>query len=346
MADRVNAPGFAGAASPQGADALLRVEDLTVRFPTERGWVTVVEGVSFEVSSGERVALIGESGCGKSITAQAVLGLTGFSGGQIERGSIHFDGQDVLTLRPSELRRLRAQSVAMVFQEPMACLDPAFTVGQQIGEVLRRHRGLSRPESRAESIKLLERVGVPDPHRRVDDYPHTLSGGMRQRALIAQALSCRPRLLIADEPTTALDVTVQAQVLELLADLQSDLGMAVLFVTHDLGVVAESCDRVLVMYAGQIVEQGDAARVFSRPRHPYTAALLACLPEVRASQPLRPLPGSVPSPHSLPAGCRFEPRCDHAAEVCTHPQTLVATGVGAAARCARTPDLRLEGAGP
>ena len=334
------------AALPAQARPLLSVESLTVGFPTERGWATVVEDVSFEVAAGERVALIGESGCGKSVTAQAILGLTGYSGGRVEGGSIRFDNRDVLAMGAGEMRSLRAESIAMIFQEPMSCLDPAYTVGQQIGEVLRRHRGLSRPAARAEAIELLDRVGVPDARRRVDDYPHTLSGGMRQRALIAQALSCRPRLLIADEPTTALDATVQAQVLELLAGLQSELSMAVLFVTHDLGVVAEFCDRVLVMYAGQIVEQGDAALLFRRPWHPYTSALLGCLPGARSAGSLQPLPGAVPSPHSVSAGCRFAPRCSHAASPCADPQEMAPVHAGAVARCVRAPELHLEGVEP
>ena len=322
---------------------LLRVEDLTIEFPTERGWVPVVDRVSFDVLEDEVVALIGESGCGKSVTSQAILGLTGHAGGRVVGGRVVFDGNDVLTMNRSQIRQLRAASIAMVFQEPMSCLDPAFTIGQQITGVLRRHRGLSRKQARNEAIELLDRVGIPDATHRFDEYPHTLSGGMRQRALIAQALSCGPRLLIADEPTTALDVTVQAQVLDLLAELRSDFGMSVLFVTHDLGVIAEISHRVLVMYAGQVVEEGSSMTIFTHPQHPYTSALLGCLPEVRPAEPLTALPGSVPPPHASPAGCRFEPRCDHATADCAAPQEIVAIDDARRARCVRASALDLPG---
>jgi len=325
---------------------LLRVEDLAIEFITEHGWLNVVDGVSFEVGHRETVGLIGESGCGKSVTAMAIMGLIGAPSGRISRGRITLGDSQLIGLSERELSDIRGNRVAMVFQEPMTAIDPAFTIGQQMCEVLRRHLGLTKKQARAAAIALLDRVDIPDPHRRIDDYPHQLSGGMRQRVLIAMALSCEPDLLIADEPTTALDVTVQAQVLDLLSGLQEEFGMAVLLVTHDLGVVAETCDRVIVMYAGEVVEEARSGELFPRPNHPYTAAMLACLPGLRPDEPLNPIPGIVPPRHALPDGCLFGPRCEHALDICraSHP-ALVETGSDRTVRCLRFGDLELPGVG-
>ena len=327
------------------ADPVLLVEDLAVEFITEHGWLSVVDGVSLEVGRGETVGLIGESGCGKSVTALAVLGLIPHRTGRVSRGSIRLEGRDLLALDERELREIRGRRVAMVFQEPMTSIDPAFTVGKQMVEVLRRHLAMSKAQARQRSIELLDRVGITDPHRRIDSFPHELSGGMRQRVLIAMALSCEPDLLIADEPTTALDVTVQAQVLDLLAGLQAEMGMAVLLVTHDLGVVSETCERVIVMYAGEVVETASTDDLFRQPRHPYTAAMLGSLPGLHPNEPLDPIPGIVPPRHALPPGCWYEPRCEHANELCEsgHP-VLVHVGERSA-RCVRTEELRLRGVG-
>jgi len=325
---------------------VLRVDGLSVEFVTELGWLRVVDNVSFDVRERETLGLIGESGCGKSVTSQAIMGLITNPPGRIACGSITLDGRELLSLGEHEMRDVRGRDLAMVFQEPMTSINPAFTIGQQIDEILRRHLGLSRRAARQRSIDLLDRVGIPAPARRVDDYPHQLSGGMRQRALIAMALACGPRLLIADEPTTALDVTVQAQVLELLSSLQSEFGMSVLLVTHDLGVVAETCDRVVVMYAGEVIETSNAMSLFARPRHPYTAALLECLPGLRPDLPLRPIPGLVPARHELPAGCLFHPRCRHATEQCAAVRPdLTDAGPGRRVRCIRADELELEGVG-
>jgi len=326
-------------------EPMLRVEDLAIEFLTEHGWLGVVDGVSFEIGRRETVGLIGESGCGKTVSALAIMGLVDAPAGRVSRGRILFEGEDLLQLAERELCRVRGRRIAMVFQEPMTSIDPAFTVGQQISEVVRHHLHVSRREARERTIDLLERVGISDPHRRVDDYPHHLSGGMRQRVLIAMALSCEPALLIADEPTTALDVTVQAQVLELLAGLQQEMEMAVLLVTHDLGVVAETCERVISMYAGEIVEQAPASELFGRPAHPYTAALLECLPGLRPDEPLVPIPGVVPARHELPPGCLYGPRCNHAVPQCSaeHPSLSMA-GVRQV-RCFRADELELPGVG-
>lgn len=326
-------------------EPLLRVEDLAIEFLTEHGWLGVVDGVSFEIGRRETVGLIGESGCGKTVSALAIMGLVDAPAGRVSRGRILFEGEDLLKLTEAEMCRVRGRRIAMVFQEPMTSIDPAFTVGQQIDEVVRRHLRVSRREARARTIDLLDRVGIPDPHRRVDDYPHRLSGGMRQRVLIAMALSCEPALLIADEPTTALDVTVQAQVLELLAGLQQEMEMAVLLVTHDLGVVAETCERVISMYAGEIVEQAPAEQLFLGPSHPYTAALLECLPGLRPDEPLVPIPGVVPARNELPSGCLYGPRCNHAVSQCSaeHPELSVAGS--RQVRCIRADELELPGVG-
>ena len=317
---------------------LLAVRDLRTWFYTDQGVARAVDGVSFEVRTGETLGIVGESGCGKTVTSLSVLGLLPEPPAKIEEGSsIQFVGEELIGAKESRLRSLRGNEISMIFQEPMSSLNPVFTVGNQIAEALRLHRGLDRKAARTESIRLLAEVGIPEPHRRVDEYPHQLSGGMRQRVMIAMALSCEPKLLIADEPTTALDVTIQAQILELLASLRERFGMAVLLITHDLGVVAEVCDRVVVMYAGQVVETGGVHEIFANPQHPYTRGLLGSLPSVEnPGQRLTSIPGTVPNPISWPAGCRFEDRCEQAGDGCGQPQALVELeGPGRAARCWR-----------
>ena len=309
-------------------EPLLRIDDLRVRFRTPRGFVEAVNGVSFDVLPGETLAVVGESGSGKSVTSMAVLGLLPNPPASVDGGSVRFRGEELVGATPARLRALRGNQIAMIFQEPMTSLNPVFSVGDQIGESLELHRGFSASEARAEAERLLELVGIPEPKRRLDEYPHQLSGGMRQRVMIAMALACRPALLIADEPTTALDVTVQAQILELLAELQQATGMSILLITHDLGVVAETARRVVVMYAGSVVERAFVEELFERPRHPYTAGLLLSVPHLEANdEALRPIEGVVPDAGNLPSGCRFHPRCPFAMPVCrTTAPPLAARG--------------------
>lgn len=304
--------------APAETVPLLRVRDLSVDFHTMDGRVRAVDAVSFDIWPNETVGLVGESGCGKTVTGLSVLRLIPTPPGKIVAGSIELEGRDLLSLDAGEMERLRGRELAMIFQEPMTSLNPVFTIGSQITEVLRRHRPLSRRQARETAAALLAKVSIPDPARRLDDYPHQLSGGMRQRVMIAMALSCNPKLLVADEPTTALDVTTQAQVLEQMRELQNEFRMAVILVTHDLGVVAETCQRALVMYCGSIVETGRTEQLFARPRHPYTAGLLASIPRIRAERiaELPVIPGRVPDPGDLPAGCRFAGRCSHAQADC------------------------------
>ncbi len=294
------------------APPLLEVRGLTTAFPGRGGGppVRAVDDVSFELSAGETLAIVGESGCGKSMTAFSLLGLVP-SPGSIACGSVRFEGQELVGLPERALRKLRGARISMIFQEPMTSLNPVYTVGAQIGEVLRLHRGLSRRAAKARAVELLGLVGIPSPEARVDSYPHQLSGGMRQRVMIAMALACEPTLLLADEPTTALDVTIQAQILDLLRRLQSELGMSILFITHDLGVVAEFASRVVVMYAGRVVERASATELFRDPRHPYTRGLLASVPPLGGEKPRRlaTIEGTVPSLAALPEGCRFASRC-------------------------------------
>jgi len=317
--------------------ALLSVRGLQTHFRTVDGIARAVDDVSFDVAPGETLGIVGESGCGKSVTSLSIMGLVPRPPGFHPGGEVHFDGRDLLGLPERELRRIRGADIAMVFQEPMTSLNPIFRVGAQIGESLRRHKGLSRREARKEAIGLLERVGISDPAGRVDDYPHQLSGGMKQRVMIAMALACKPRLLVADEPTTALDVTIQAQILDLLRDLQAELGMAIILITHDLGVVAEMAHRVLVMYGGRIVEEGTVDDLFESPRHPYTLGLLRSLPDLSSDRErLAVIPGMVPSATHFPSGCRFRNRCELAVEACgaTLPE-LEVVGTGRRAACLR-----------
>lgn len=314
---------------------LLEVEKLSVRFPTTRGPVVALEDLSFSIRAGETVALVGESGSGKSTAALALSRLIPPSSGSIVSGRVDFEGDDLLSLAPRELRRVRGSRIGMIFQDPMMALNPVFPIGWQIAEPLRQHLGLSARAARDRAIELLHHVAVPAPERRIDQYPHNLSGGMRQRVMIAIALACRPSLLVADEPTTALDVTVQAQVLALIARLKAEFGTAVLLITHDLGVVWETAERVVVMYAGRKVEEGPSAALFSAPVHPYTRGLLRTASFTRSADGRLPeISGTVPSPFEMPEGCRFAPRCEHAHAACLAAQPpLIATGLAQEAAC-------------
>jgi len=299
------------------APELLRIEGLRTHFRGEEGVALAVDGVDLELAAGETLALVGESGSGKTVTALSILGLVPRPPGIRAGGRILFRGEDLLELSEERMQKIRGDEISMIFQEPMRALNPVFTVGSQIVETVRLHQGLDRKAARARAILMLEKVGIPEPGRRVDEYPHQLSGGMRQRVMIAMAMACGPALLIADEPTTALDVTVQAQVLELIAKLQEEERMSVLLITHDLGVVAETADRVAVMYAGKVVEHGSVKRIFETTAHPYTIGLLRSLPELaRSGERLPTIEGSVPSAFRFPPGCRFHPRCALATEVC------------------------------
>ena len=300
---------------------LLEVKDLKTHFPTRAGLVKAVDGVSFNVDRGELLGLVGESGCGKSITALSVMRLIA-PPGKIVSGHINFDDKDLLKLSDEEMRQMRGDDIGMIFQDPMTSLNPVYTVGEQIAEALRLHRKLSRKQAWEATIEAMREVAIPDPARRVGDYPHQLSGGMRQRIMIAMALACDPKLLIADEPTTALDVTIQAQILELLNELRKQRELAVLLITHDLGVVAEVADRVAVMYTGRIVEESPVDELFARPKHPYTEGLLRSVPKltsefVAKKERLETIEGVVPRPTDLPAGCHFAPRCPHRMPRCT-----------------------------
>ncbi len=328
--------------------ALLEVAELRTYFHTGEGVARAVDGVSLEVDPGEVVGVVGESGCGKSVLSLSIMGLVA-EPGRIEAGSsIRLGGRELTTLGERELRAVRGCDMAMIFQEPTTSLNPVHPVGGQVAESLRAHRGSGRSEARGRAIELLERVGIADPSRRAGEYPHQLSGGMRQRVMIAMALANEPDLLIADEPTTALDVTIQAQILELLAGLRRDTGMAIMLITHDLGVVAEVCDRVVVMYAGRVVEEGPVADVFRRPAHPYTEGLLAAVPRPggRGGE-LAVIPGTVPSATAWPAGCRFRPRCPYGWDRCHEEPDLLRTGAHQRAGCwlVDEPDRRTD-AGP
>ena len=328
------------------ADPLLTVRDLRTTFATDAGIARAVDGVSFTVGRGETVGLVGESGCGKSVTALSLLRLID-GAGRIEPGSeIILDGRNLIPLSDREMRDVRGNRIAMIWQEPLSALNPVMTVGDQIGEVARVHAGASRREAREKAIEMLRLVGISAPEQRAGEYPHQLSGGMRQRVVIAMALVMSPSLLIADEPTTALDVTIQAQILELLREVQQRMGMSVLLITHDLGVVAETASRVLVMYAGEVVEESPVREIFAAAHHPYTEGLLRAMPRVGATGGrLAVIPGSVPPPTDWPAGCRFRDRCPYAWERCEreHPP-LYQIGAGHLSRChlAVEPERRLH----
>jgi oligopeptide/dipeptide ABC transporter ATP-binding protein len=297
---------------------LLQVSDLTTAFRTGSGQVTAIENVSFSLEKGEILGIVGESGSGKSVTALAIMGLLPRPAARILGGSIRFEDQELLTLSPRAMQRLRGPGIAMVFQEPMTSLNPVFTIGEQIMETIRAHETLSQKATFARAVEMLEKVGIPSASTRMSDYPHQLSGGQRQRVMLAIALVCRPRLLIADEPTTALDVTIQSQILDLLMDLRDEFGMAIMMITHNMGVIAETADRVLVMYAGRTVEQAPVGSLFDRPLHPYTQGLLSCVPTLDQDQDrLIAIPGSLPEPSRRPPGCRFSARCVHAIPACS-----------------------------
>ncbi len=297
---------------------LLSVRDLVIEFTTENGVVRAADGISFDVHENETLGIVGESGCGKTVTGLSILGLIPSPPGRVAGGSIRFMGRELVGLPDSEMRNIRGRDISMIFQEPMTALNPVFTVGNQMTDVLRRHRGLTRRQARDAAIEMLAKVGIPVPAKRIDEYPHQLSGGMRQRVMIAMALSCDPKLLIADEPTTALDVTTQAQVLEQIAGLQSEFKMAVVLITHDLGIVAETCRRAIVMYCGRIVENAAIERLFEAPRHPYAKGLLESIPRLRRERldELPIIPGRVPNLLHLPPGCRFAARCPRADALC------------------------------
>jgi oligopeptide/dipeptide ABC transporter ATP-binding protein len=315
---------------------LIQVKNLRTSFFTPEGEVRAIDGVSFEIGEGKTLGLVGESGCGKSVTSLSIMRLIPSPPGKIVGGEILYRGRDLLKLRNEEMRKIRGNEISMIFQEPMTSLNPVFTVGNQIGEAIKLHQGLGKRETREKTIEMLRLVKIADPESRVDSYPHQLSGGMRQRVMIAMALSCNPSLLIADEPTTALDVTIQAQILELMKELQQKIGMALLLITHDLGVVAEQANDVAIMYAGKIVERASTEAIFTKPLHPYTVGLLNSLPNVGGEKKKRldAIPGVVPSPLHLPSGCRFRDRCPKAADICAQAEpTLEEKDPGHTAAC-------------
>ena len=320
---------------------LLDITGLSTIFNTDDGAIRAVDDVSFSINRGQTLGIVGESGCGKSVTGLSILQLQ--SPGHIEKGQIHYYKSnkdlpiDITQLAPKseEMRSIRGNDIAMIFQEPMTSLNPVYTIGNQISEAVILHQRVSKKEARSRSIEMLERVGIPAPHKRVDDYPHQFSGGMRQRAMIAMALSCNPSLLIADEPTTALDVTIQAQVLDLMRELQEELGMAIMMITHDLGVIAEITNEIVIMYAGRVVEKGNLDQIFYHPLHPYTRGLLASIPVLGADshKQLHSISGSVPRPSAMPPGCAFAPRCAERFERCDEMPELKAVGEHNSVRC-------------
>jgi peptide/nickel transport system ATP-binding protein len=329
----------AGAPAP----ALLDVRGLSLAFKTANGELPVIRDISFSVISGERVGIVGESGCGKTVTGLSLLRLLPARSVRLT-GQILFEGRDLAVLSAREMRAVRGREIAMIFQEPMSALDPVFTVGDQISEAYCAHFPVDRKEGRERAIAALAGVGIPAPERRCDDYPHQLSGGMRQRVMIAMALICKPKLLIADEPTTALDVTVQSQITDLLQRLSERTGTALLFISHDLGVVAETCTRMITMYAGEVVEDAPVDDVLIKPRHPYTSGLLRSLPRLSARRSVLPsIPGRVPSLRAMPPGCRFQPRCTHAADRCAAPQALAEPLRLHRVRCCRASEIALPG---
>jgi oligopeptide/dipeptide ABC transporter ATP-binding protein len=324
--------------------SLLEVRNLKTFFSTRRGEVRSVDDVSFTLERGETLSLVGESGCGKSVTALSIMRLVS-PPGRIVGGEIIFEGRDLLKLGEAEMRAIRGDDVAMIFQDPMTSLNPVYTVGDQIAEAIRLHRKVSNKEAWNQAVEGMRDVAIPAPEARARSYPHEMSGGMRQRVMIAMALACDPKLLIADEPTTALDVTIQAQILELLTELRERRNLALLLITHDLGVVAETSDRVAVMYAGKIVEEASARELFNRPRHPYTEGLLRAVPRLDEStaekkRRLRTIEGVVPNPLNLPPGCRFAPRCEHARDKCREGEIpLIDLGAGHSSRCIRVHEI-------
>jgi peptide/nickel transport system permease protein len=333
----------------EASEALLAVNGLTIELTTSGAPVKVVEDLDLTIARGEILGLVGESGAGKTMTALGIMRLIPSGFGHVSQGSVQFEGRDLLALPFSEMRRVRGSEISMIFQDPMSSLNPVYAIGDQIAEAVRLHEGASRVVARRRALEMLDRVGIPEARQRMNQYPHQFSGGMRQRAMLAMALACRPKLLIADEPTTALDVTIQAQILDLLRSLRSEFGLAVLFVTHDLGVVADICDRVVVLYAGQLVEEAPLDRFFDRPRHPYSEGLLAAMPRMSArDEALYTIPGQVPVAGTAPPGCRFLPRCRHARDAChvaVDPDvvSLGSSEGGGRVRCVLHGDLELGG---
>ena len=314
-------------------DIILDIDDLRTSFFVGDNEVKAVDGVTFQVPKGKTLGIVGESGSGKSITALSVLRVIE-DPGKIKSGSIKYKGEELTKVKNSRMRQIRGNEISMIFQEPMTSLNPTFTIGQQLRESFKIHQGLGKKDGTKRAIEMLELVGIPSPEKRVDQYPFELSGGMRQRVMIAMALACKPDLLIADEPTTALDVTIQAQILELIKDLQEEIGMSVVMITHDLGVVAETCDYVAVMYAGKVVEYADIYTLFENPKHPYTVGLLNSLPRHDKKQDeLIPIKGNVPAPDEMPTGCRFAPRCPFASDICKTLPELEDLGNGNEVRC-------------
>ena len=328
----------------QASKPLLELDGLRTYFFTDIGTARSVDGVSYAIHAGETVGVVGESGCGKSVTALSIMGLIPRPPGKIVDGAIRFKGRDLTKLSDKELRDIRGNDIAMIFQEPMTSLNPVYTVGDQIIEAILIHEeGTTQQEARRRAIEMLSKVGIPSPEKRVDEYPHQMSGGMRQRVMIAMALACGPELLIADEPTTALDVTIQAQILDLMNQLQRETGTAILLITHDLGVVAETCDRVVVMYAGKVAEYTDVYRLFERPAHPYTEALFSSLPDIDGARGELPtIPGMVPSAVAFPEGCRFRARCRYATEVCTTEPPIEEIDPGHFVACHHVDEVRAK----
>jgi len=310
-----------------GAERLLDIKGLKTYFFTEEGVVRAVDGIDLRIDRGETLGVVGESGCGKTVTALSIMRLIPMPPGRIVEGQMVWQNRDLVTLPPAQMRKVRGKEISMVFQEPMTSLNPVFTIGEQIAEAIRLHERLGRRDAMAKTVEMLKIVHIPNPERRVKEYPHQLSGGMRQRVMIAMALSCNPKLLIADEPTTALDVTIQAQILDLLNELKAKIGMAVLLITHDMGVIAETAQRVMVMYAGKVVEEAPVKDLFKEPLHPYTQGLLRSIPRIDTAattkRRLEAIPGVVPSLLNLPKGCKFEPRCPHAKPVCKDQEPVL-----------------------
>jgi oligopeptide/dipeptide ABC transporter ATP-binding protein len=334
-------------AAVSGPRGLLRIEGLKVHFRTDNGIVRAVDGVDLAIREGETLAVVGESGSGKSVTSLAVMGLLPRGGGTRIEGRVLLEGDDLLKKSPAEMRRIRGERIAMIFQEPMTSLNPVYTVGWQIAEAVWTHQEVSRDKAFETAVEMLDLVGIPEPRARLGSYPHQLSGGMRQRVMIAIALACRPRVLIADEPTTALDVTIQAQILDLMRRLQREIGMSILFITHDLAVVAEMADRVVVMYTGRAVEQAEVRELFRRPRMPYTMGLMRSIPTfrkgIRRQARLPMIPGSIPNPLRLPHGCTFHPRCPYAVPACTQEvPALEDAARGHLVRCLRWREVARE----
>lgn len=319
----------------QDSENILEINDLHVRFKTLAGEVHAVRGVDLKLRKGEGLAIVGESGCGKSVTAQSIVNLIPQPPGKIVKGNVYFNGEDLLQKNEKELQKIRGRNIAMIFQNPMTALNPIMRIGKQLTEVMAKHLKLSKDEAKKRAVELLNLVGIPEAEKRFYEYPYQFSGGMRQRVMIAIALVCRPELVIADEPTTALDVTIQAQILDLIASLKKQFGMSLLLITHDLSTISEVCERVVVMYAGKIVEQGLIEDVLNNPQHPYTKGLLRSLPSANKGQELRPIEGSPPDLYKPPQGCAFAPRCDYAMKICEtrQPDTYCVGGEGANSVC-------------